>query len=281
MNILDLLDRPIAYHRIFARLTGSVHAALMLSQAVYWQNRATSEDGWWWKTTDEWEEETGLSRREQDTARRILRSHSFWREERRGIPPKVHYRLDGDKLRISLENDNLHKNAKLICTNPPNRNGGKRQIDLADSAKSLKEHRLHTEITTETTTPPTGGGSGSDSDLEKLTYPACLAGEAKRNGAAKRLAGLNPADAQNLLDAVAWQAQNGGFKTRDGHKSTPLRFLDYLRREFEAGRFDDSGALEIQEKRRPPQSPQPAKARGGVPEEFRKFGGKTKQEVNQ
>ena len=44
MNILDLLDRPIAYHRIFARLTGSVHAALMLSQAVYWQNRATSEN---------------------------------------------------------------------------------------------------------------------------------------------------------------------------------------------------------------------------------------------
>ena len=33
--LLQLLDRPIAFHRCFVTLTGSVTAALMLSQALY------------------------------------------------------------------------------------------------------------------------------------------------------------------------------------------------------------------------------------------------------
>jgi hypothetical protein len=35
-HLIDLLDRPIAFHRIFVELTGSVLAAVMLSQAFYW-----------------------------------------------------------------------------------------------------------------------------------------------------------------------------------------------------------------------------------------------------
>ena len=35
LAILNTLDRPIAFHRCFVTLTGSVTVALMLSQAVY------------------------------------------------------------------------------------------------------------------------------------------------------------------------------------------------------------------------------------------------------
>ncbi len=35
----DLLDRPIAFYRVFVMITGSVTGALMLSQAVYWSKR--------------------------------------------------------------------------------------------------------------------------------------------------------------------------------------------------------------------------------------------------
>jgi hypothetical protein len=91
----DALDRPIAFHRVFVKLTGSVTAALMLSQAVYWTKRANSGGvGWFYKTITQWEEETGLSRHEQETARKALRRFSFWQEERRGVPAQMYYRVD-------------------------------------------------------------------------------------------------------------------------------------------------------------------------------------------
>jgi len=92
MNLNQMLDRPIAYHRVFVELTGSVLAAVMLSQALYWQRRTNGKNEFW-KTMDEWEEETGLSRREQETARRALRKHGFWKEERKGVPAKLYFQL--------------------------------------------------------------------------------------------------------------------------------------------------------------------------------------------
>ncbi|MCP5135094.1 MAG: hypothetical protein H6976_16245 [Gammaproteobacteria bacterium] len=46
----------------FVTLTGSVTAALMLSQALYWQRRTQHAGGWWFKIRDEWTSETGMSR---------------------------------------------------------------------------------------------------------------------------------------------------------------------------------------------------------------------------
>src|SRR5690242_16310848 len=91
MAMIKVFDRPIAFHRCFVRLTGSVNAALLLSQAVYWSNRTNDPEGWFHKSMDEWEEETGLTRHEQDKAREILRGTGFWNEKKKGVPPKVHY----------------------------------------------------------------------------------------------------------------------------------------------------------------------------------------------
>jgi hypothetical protein len=63
-----IFDRPIAFQRPFVELTGSVTAALFLSQAYYWSSRTTLQDGWFYKTREEWEEETGLTRYELETS---------------------------------------------------------------------------------------------------------------------------------------------------------------------------------------------------------------------
>lgn len=86
LAILDCFDRPIAFHRCFVTLTGSVTAALMLSQAVYWQKRSKHEDGWWFKTRDDWNKETGMGRYEQESARKRLRQLGLLREDLRGWP---------------------------------------------------------------------------------------------------------------------------------------------------------------------------------------------------
>jgi len=131
-------------------LTGSVTAAVLLSQAVYWSRRTgAGQDGWFWKTVDEWEEETGLSRYEQETARKILGriTPQFWEEAKRGIPRRLWFRLDLEQLEQCLENlrTSTRENPVLERGNTTNRPG--------------KKPRTISESTPETTTiPPPGGG---------------------------------------------------------------------------------------------------------------------------
>jgi len=132
-QLLQLLDRPIAFHRCFVTLTGSVTAALMLSQAYYWQQRAKSDDGWWFKTRDDWTEETGMGRREQEGARKTLRNLDLLQEDLRGVPATLWYKIDETKLLeaiASLSNPTVtgptpphsswYKTALPVGTKPPN-----------------------------------------------------------------------------------------------------------------------------------------------------------------
>ena len=105
-DISFLLDRPIAYHRCFVTLTGSVTAAVMLSQAFYWSNRTEDPEGWFWKTQEQWTEETGLTRFEQETARKKLRSLGIWEEKREGVPAKLFFRLNIKAISELLKSHN-------------------------------------------------------------------------------------------------------------------------------------------------------------------------------
>lgn len=117
--LVDLLDRPIAFHRIFVTISGSVVAALFLSQAVYWQRRCPpGRDGWWWKTGSEWMAETGLSRAEQERARKIWRNLNILEEQRKGIPCRLWFRLDLSELALAIQsaaNGQTGKCGKQAC----------------------------------------------------------------------------------------------------------------------------------------------------------------------
>jgi hypothetical protein len=146
MSTFKLLDRPIAFHRCFVDLTGSVNAALMLSQAVYWSKKVKEmrgrEDGFFYKTAADWTEETGLSVDEQATARKHLRKHTFWQEKKKGIPCKLWYRVGEEKLMVSLES----------CFGKTPKQG-------------LENKEPNTETTTETTSTPSpaeGGGEPNE-----------------------------------------------------------------------------------------------------------------------
>jgi hypothetical protein len=142
MNPLDFMDRPIAFHRVFVTITGSVNAALMLSQAIYWSKRTKDVEGWFYKSAIEWEKETGLTRREQDTARKLLAE--VLEEKLAGMPATTHFRVTGGQLRKWFGNKtrpSLAENAKLDSTKAPNKFGGKRQTtNIAETtAESTKE----------------------------------------------------------------------------------------------------------------------------------------------
>lgn len=133
MNLIELLDRPIAFHRPFVELGLGITGALFLSQSLYWSRR-TNASGYFYKTQDEWESETGMSRREQDTARKKLKSLGILEEKKQGVPCRVFYRINDEKLLQLLSQKETEKQQNPVCTDTPIQFGGKRQTSLADNA---------------------------------------------------------------------------------------------------------------------------------------------------
>jgi hypothetical protein len=137
----EMLKRPIAYHPVFRKIAGSTAAAVMLSQMYYWSSEgriAEDRDGWFHKTIDEWEMETGLSRSEQDRARRDLKGLGVLEDKRKGNPARMWFRLNTDAL--------LLKVAEFAESCKPNKN-----ISLQDSANKESDLDENTSLVPEST----------------------------------------------------------------------------------------------------------------------------------
>lgn len=145
----DILDRPIAYNPAFKRITGSTVAAIFLSQCWYWSKRNKDKDGWFWKTGKEWEEETGLSRSEQETARSHCKRLGVVEEKLRGVPATMYYRVIRSKVyqligiqfagMSQTENAESHQPSRRESSGP----------DWDELANLNKEPEITTEISSE------------------------------------------------------------------------------------------------------------------------------------
>lgn len=239
-QIIHFLDRPIAFHRCFASITGSITAALMLSQALYWQKRCKHPEGWWYKTRDDWYEETGMGRREQEGARRKLRQLQVLQEKRCGVPAQLWYRVNEPRLLNLLmdsnKNDDLapagrRKTRHPVGTKPPvqlvqNRPTG--WAETAQQAGSEPPSKLaqfqptipfNTETTTETLSETTtttttttlarnkpalhdGNGCSSGCSQRELIFDFHLAGLSlqEKERTTELLEGLDSTTAQQVLD---------------------------------------------------------------------------------
>ncbi|MGH8671896.1 MAG: hypothetical protein ACREUA_07655 [Burkholderiales bacterium] len=97
--LLDVFDEPILFHRCYVGITGSVTAALMLSNAVNAAELLDDDnDGWFSKTQDDWNRDTGLSRAEQASARRALRQLGVLEECKQGMPAQLYFRVNAGVL---------------------------------------------------------------------------------------------------------------------------------------------------------------------------------------
>lgn len=143
-----MLGHPVAFHAILARICDSATAGLMLSQALYWSRIKEDGDGWFFKSQGQWEEETCLSRWEQETARKRLRNLGFWDEELRGVPATLYFRIDLEKLAQAIEQHvnrdkrSLAESAKPDWQTAPNKDRGNRPTSAAERAQPYKDHRL-------------------------------------------------------------------------------------------------------------------------------------------
>lgn len=92
--MLESFDEPIVIHRSLLPLAGSMNAALLLTWMIsLTRERDDGNEGWLALTQADWAAETGLSRYEQEVARRGLRERGFIEERRVGMPRRLEMRV--------------------------------------------------------------------------------------------------------------------------------------------------------------------------------------------
>lgn len=117
-----LSTRPIAFNPDLAHALESVNAGLFLSQLLFWWDKGSNPD-WIYKTIREVQQETALSRSEQDTAIKICKTHGLIELELKGIPAKRHFHLNIEKIIKMLENyyGSTPEKNKLVCLKTANK----------------------------------------------------------------------------------------------------------------------------------------------------------------
>jgi len=146
VSLHDLLDRPIAFQRAFVSLGAGITGALMLSQAIYWSKRTVNADGWFYKTMEEWASETGMTRSEQESARKKLVNAGVLEEKKKGVPCRLFYRVNMDAIRTNLIAEDPHSSLQDSCKQ------GCRKAASKPAEKPLAITETTAEITAETTT---------------------------------------------------------------------------------------------------------------------------------
>lgn len=189
MNIADFLDRPIAFQRAFVSFGAGITGALMLSQALYWSKRTDDEDGWFYKTMEDWEAETGMTRSEQESARKRLVKAGVLEEKRQGVPCRLFYRVSYSAIAEGLDAENqqssLQDSRTPVCRNPANKDAENPQASLQETSEQVCGKPADitentTEITTEITSEiscaelrPAPAKGASKSEAEQHRQAAC------------------------------------------------------------------------------------------------------------
>ncbi|AOA58305.1 hypothetical protein [Acinetobacter larvae] len=100
---LASLGRAIAYFPQLGIYLGNPLAGIFLSQLIYWHDKTENELGVY-KTSEEWTEETGLSYRQQATARTLLKKLGLITETEKRLEHKLYFKLNINKFDLWFEN---------------------------------------------------------------------------------------------------------------------------------------------------------------------------------
>lgn len=126
-------SRVIGFNASLANALGGPTPGLFLQNIMYWSGKA--KDGWSFRTQDEIREETALTRRQQDKARKQLKDRGLL-EEKKGRGNRLYYRPVWRNLKPTLEN------ARGEQAKPEVQNEQGEQTECSGRADSLSRSKV-------------------------------------------------------------------------------------------------------------------------------------------
>lgn len=89
-------ERPVAYYPVYAKITGSITAGILLSQCCYWFYASGNKE--FYKTDKEFCDDLSMGLYELKSAKKRLQELGLISLNRKGIPAKTYYLVNEDKL---------------------------------------------------------------------------------------------------------------------------------------------------------------------------------------
>ncbi len=133
------LGRAVAYYPNLAKPLGGATSAILFSQLLYWHERAETQLGTY-KTIEEIEAETGLTRREQETACKNLEKLGILTKTHKRLQHRMYYKLNPeafDKAMADFETGyaGIGETAEATFPNVQNRHSGERETAIRETVK--------------------------------------------------------------------------------------------------------------------------------------------------
>lgn len=167
--------QPIAYHPLLAKFFGSVNASIFFGQLAYWEPRAGANRGLGvYKSAQQWSDETGLSYREQTTARRILVDAGYMAETHRRLEHRIYFRIEWGCFNEAF-GPWLHARGGAFApdlANDENAVGHATDAHAPNDESAIRgERKRRSSITTETTSENTYSNTSPDGSVGKADLP--------------------------------------------------------------------------------------------------------------
>ena len=116
--------------------------ALFLSQVAYWASRA---EGSVWLTHEGMRQQTGLTKEQQDLAAKKLMAMGVLEKTLKGLPAKIHYAIDFDRLEELLMGGEVEDHPQPRLRETLNQGSGKAANQMSGNTPTgLRESRNHT-----------------------------------------------------------------------------------------------------------------------------------------
>lgn len=271
LNAIRSIGRPVAFFPALAKYVGGVNAAILLGQLMYWDER-TQENGLGvYKTTQEWEDETGLSYREQRTARAKLKERGLLIETYQRLNHRMFYKLDRAAFNTLIEQMMADKNSD-DGENNGSENAQNKSKNHAEKDSNAAQKSSEKEQKTSKNLPENEGEirevtkaqmatcakriSRTDKSASRELTNAQLGSEQKRNsGANKRVSRYididykhrlhteNTSSSNEILDCPVEEIVSLYHKYLP--ENPPVRILDNARKEKIRARWKQAAALKI------------------------------------
>ena len=228
---------PVAYHPMLSHFFESVNAAIFFCQLRYWSERTVSPLGVY-KTSEEWTAETGLSYREQATARRILSEPGFVVETNKRLSHRLYFLIDWAVFNLAFEVWTVANPPAPITQSPNNAKRISPNDENAIGGVLKRRSSISTETTTETTAEKESAGAPPLDIPASLLVDFLVVRKAKRAGPMTRTviaglqreadkAGITLTQAVTACCEFGWQGFNAGwYADRQGTGKTPVGALN-------------------------------------------------------
>ena len=111
---LKKIGQAVAYYPNLTKKLGNVNASILLSQFIYWHDKTEHSLGVY-KTQSEIQTETGLSRKEQETGRKVLRELGLITETYKRTEHKLYFLFHPEAFDEWFENEAMPESDIREC----------------------------------------------------------------------------------------------------------------------------------------------------------------------